>query len=205
MENLLLDTSFTIAAAIKMYFLFGLSLNKKDQQMRIEEKVNEFFSTHKEMVKNRSSINMLKWIYNDGFQLEYLHIGTLFYKKLESVKTELLNFYFREITKNEKNIQTNEQVHAKIEGYMFQIMKLRMIIEPSIQIATNVHTQSKITYLIAKSFWIDENGVKIRKFTKSLGRSEDYKKGIKDIDAKKEAEIKIKEIMIQTYNEEYGG
>jgi hypothetical protein len=83
-------------------------------------------------------------------------------------------------------------------------MKLRMIIEPSIQIATNVHTQSKITYLIAKSFWINENGVKIRKFTKSLGRSEDYKKGIKDIDAKKEAEIKIREIMIQTYNEEYG-
>jgi hypothetical protein len=58
--------------------------------------------------------------------------------------------------------------------------------------------------LIAKSFWIDANGVKIRKFTKSLGRSEDYKKGVKDINAKKEADIKIKEIMIQTYKEEYG-
>jgi len=204
MEHLLIDTSFTVAAAIKMYFFFGMSVNKKDQQMRIEEKVNEYFNTHKEIAKTRSSINMLKWIYNDDFQLEPLHINTLFYKKLESVKTELLNFYFREIIKNEKNIQTNEQVHAKIEGYMFQIMKLRMIIEPSIQIATNVHTQSKITYLIAKSFWIDANGVKVRKFTKSLGRAEDYKKGIKDINAKIEADNKIKEIMIQTYNEEYG-
>lgn len=203
MEHLLIDTSFTVAAAIKMYFLFGMSLNKKDQQMRIEEKVKEYFNTHKEMAKTRSSINMLKWIYNDGFKFEHLHVSTLFYKKLETVKTELLNFYFREIRKNEKNIRTNEEVHAKIEEFMFQIMKLRMIIEPSIQIATNVHTQSKITYLIAKSFWIDANGVKVRKFTKSLGRAEDYKKGIKDIDAMMEADIKIKEIMIQTYNEEY--
>ena len=87
---------------------------------------------------------------------------------------------------------------------MFQIMKLRLIIEPSIQIATNVHTQSKITYLVAKSFWYDINGIKIRKFTKSLGRAEDYKQGVNDIDAKREAEIKIKEVMIQTYKEEYG-
>jgi hypothetical protein len=205
MKHLLIDTSFTVAAAIKMYFVFLLGVNKKDQQMRIEGKVNEFFNTHKEMVKTRSSINMLKWIYNDSFQLEHLHVSTLFYKKLETVKTELLNFYFKEIIKNEKNIRTNEDVHAKIEEFMFKIMKLRMIIEPSIQIATNVHTQSKITYLIAKSFWIDTNGVKVRKFTKSLGRAEDYEKGIKDINAKMEADNKIKEIMIQTYNEEYGG
>ena len=79
-----------------------------------------------------------------------------------------------------------------------------MIVEPSIQIATNVHTQSKITYLIAKSFWYDEDGNKIRKFTKSLGRAEDYLHGIDDFNAKKEADNKIKEIMIQTYKDEYG-
>lgn len=204
MEHLLIETSLTVTAAIKTYFFFGVSVNKKDQQMRIEDKVNEYFNNHKELEKTRSSINMLKWIYNDGFQLEHLHISTLYYKKLELVKSELLKFYFNETKKNDKNIQTNQQVHAKIEGYMFQIMKLRLIIEPSIQIATNVHTQSKITYLIAKSFWIDSNGVKVRKFTKSLGRAEDYKKGIKDINAKMEAENKIKEIMIHTYIEEYG-
>ena len=43
MEHLLIDTTFTVAAAIKMYFFFGMSVNKKDQQMRIEEKVNEYF------------------------------------------------------------------------------------------------------------------------------------------------------------------
>ena len=67
MEHLLIDTGFTVAAAIKMYFLFGLSLNKKDQEMRIEEKVNEYFSTH-QVAKTRSSINLLKWIYNDAFE-----------------------------------------------------------------------------------------------------------------------------------------
>ena len=203
MEHLLIDTSFTVAAAIKMYFFLGMSLNKKDQQMRIEEKVNEYFGTH-QVAKTRSSTNLLKWIYNDAFELEDTHVSSLYYKKLETVKTELLSFYFLEIGKNEKAIQTNEQVHAKIESLMLQIMKLRLIIEPSIQIATNVHTQSKLTYLVAKSFWYDSNGIKIRKFTKSLGRAEDYKQGVNDIDAKREAEIKIKEVMIQTYKEEYG-
>ena len=192
MKHLLIDTSLTVAAAIKMYFMFGLSsLNKKEIQMKIEARVNEYFDNHKEIVRTRSSVNMLSWIYNDGFELEHLHFNSLYYKKLEKVKNELLSYYFKEITKNEKNIKTNEQVHAKIEAYMFQIMKLRMIIEPSIQIATNVHTQSKITYLIAKSFWIDENGMKVRKFTKSLGRAEDFKDYIMDINAKVEARKKI--------------
>ena len=203
MEHLLIDTSLTVAAAIKAYFFYGFGLNKKDDQMRIEAKVNEYFEKHKEIVKTRSGTNMLKWVYNDGFEFEYLHINTLYYKKLEKVKKELLTFYFNTISKNEIDIKTNEHVHARIEMLMFKIMKLRMIVEPSIQIATNVHTQSKITYLIAKSFWYDENGVKIRKFTKSLGRAEEYKQGIEDINAKTEADNKIKEVMIQTYKEEY--
>lgn len=204
MEHLLIDTSLTVAAAIKMFFFFGFGLNKKDDQMRIEEKVNEYFENHKEIVKTRSAINMLKWIYNDGFNLDHVLFGTLYHKKLESVKSEFLEFYFTEVIKNKKEIKTNEQVDTKIDEYILKIMKLRMIVEPSIQIATNVHTQSKITYLIAKSFWYDEDGNKVRKFTKSLGRAEEYKNGIEDINAKTEADIKIKEVMIQTYKDEYG-
>ena len=204
MEHLLIDTSLTVAAAIKAYFFFGLGLNKKEDQMRIDAKVNEYFEKRKDIVKTRSSINMLKWIFNDGFKLGHISIGTLYYKKLETLKSEFLDFYFTEVIKNKKEIKTNEQVDSKIDEYMLKIMKLRMIIEPSIQIATNVHTQSKITYLIAKSFWYNEDGIKVRKFTKSLGRAEEYKNGINDINAKIEADVKIKEIMVQAYNDEYG-
>jgi hypothetical protein len=204
MEHLLIDTSLTVAAAIKAYFFFGLGLNKKDDQMRIDAKVNEYFEKRKDIVKTRSSINMLKWVFNDGFNFDHILIGSLYYKKLENVKSEFLEFYFTEVAKNKKEIKTNEHVDSKIDEYILKIMKLRMIVEPSIQIATNVHTQSKITYLIAKSFWYDEDGNKIRKFTKSLGRAEDYVHGIDDFNAKKEADNKIKEIMIQTYKDEYG-
>jgi hypothetical protein len=204
MENILIDTSLTVAAAIKMYIFFGLGLNKKDQQMKVEAKVNEYYEQHKEIEKSRSTSNMLRWIFSDGFILEHFTIGTLYHKKLETVKSEFLKFFFTEVIKNKKEIKTNEQIHTKIDEYMLKIMKLRMIIEPSIQIATNVHTQSKITYLIAKSFWYDEDGNKIRKFTKSLGRAEEYKKGTNDINAKIEADSKIKDLMIQTYKDEYG-
>lgn len=204
MEHLLIDTSLTVAAAIKMYFFFGLALNKTDDQMRIESKINEYFENHKDLVKTRSSVNMLKWIFNDGFNFDHTLHGGLYYKKLENVKSEFLQFYFTEVAKNKKEIKTNEHVDSKIDEYILKIMKLRMIVEPSIQIATNVHTQSKITYLIAKSFWYDEDGNKIRKFTKSLGRAEEYEYGIDDINAKSDADNKIKEIMIQTYKDEYG-
>jgi hypothetical protein len=203
MSQIIIDSSLTIASVIKMYFLFGLMVDKKSEEIKIENKVNKYFEDNKDQVKTRSSLNMLRWIYNDGFKLEHFHIDSLYYKKLESVKNELLRFYFSEVKKNDKKINTNEQIHSKIESYMFQVMKLRMIVEPPIQIALNVHTQSKITYLIAKSFWYDENGNKIRKFTKSLGRAEDFKKGVNDLKAKIEAENKIKEVMIQTYEEEY--
>ena len=193
MEHLLIDTSLTVAAAIKAYFFFGLGLNKKEDQMRIDAKVNEYFEKRKDIVKTRSSI-----------KLGHISIGTLYYKKLETLKSEFLDFYFTEVIKNKKEIKTNEQVDSKIDEYMLKIMKLRMIVEPSIQIATNVHTQSKITYLIAKSFWYNEDGIKVRKFTKSLGRAEENKNGNNDINAKVEADIKIKEIMVQAYNDEYG-
>jgi glycosyl-4,4'-diaponeurosporenoate acyltransferase len=79
MEHLLFDTSLTVAAAIKAYFFFGLGLNKKDDQMRIDAKVNEYFEKRKDIVKTRSSINMLKWIFNDGFKKKSLQGTELTY------------------------------------------------------------------------------------------------------------------------------
>ena len=74
MENILIDTSLTVAAAIKMYIFFGLGLNKKDQQMKVEAKVNEYYEQHKEIEKSRSTSNMLRWIFSDGFILEHFTI-----------------------------------------------------------------------------------------------------------------------------------
>ena len=56
MEHLLIDTSLTVAAAIKAYFFFGLGLNKKDDQMRIDAKVNEYFEKRKDLVKTHDQL-----------------------------------------------------------------------------------------------------------------------------------------------------
>ncbi len=203
MAHYILEAGMTITASLKAIIFFGYGLRKKNDMKEIDKKIEKYFEDHKGIVKTRSAINMLRWAFNDNFESWLLYVGSANMKKLDSLKEEFLNFYFLNISKNKSDIKLNIDVHNKIDEYMIRIMKLRMIIEPDIQIALNVHTQTKITYLIAKSYWIDEDGNKVRKFTKSLGRAEEFKDGINDINAKQVADKKIKEIMIQTYKDEH--
>ena len=204
MTNILFDTVVTVMCSIKLYFMPLLAFMNNDDKKMIEKKVDAYFESNKEIVKTRSSLNMLNWVLYDKFENTFIDKNSVNYKKLEKMKTDFLDFYFLTISKNKKDLKFNVDVHAKIEDYMLKIMKLRMILKPDIQIAKNVHTQSKITYIIAKAFWYDENGIKVRKFTKSLGRAEEYKNGVEDINAIVDAFNKIQELMIQTYREEYG-
>jgi len=86
-----------------------------------------------------------------------------------------------------------------------------MVIQPEIQISQNIHPVSKIPYLAAKSFWIDDNGEKKRDFTRSLGPLEDYgyKTYDKEIVSKdpkviEESLKRIQEVIYVRYKEYYG-
>ena len=51
--------------------------------------------------------------------------------------------------------------------------------------------------------WLDDKGLKFRKFTKSLGKLSNYPKGKNDPKALSVAEEKIREIMIEEYRSFY--
>ena len=78
-----------------------------------------------------------------------------------------------------------------------------MIIEPEVQVSINVHTTTKIEYLNAKSYWITDTGRKVRKFSKSIGKLDDFRGGRGSAQVKEVANLTMQEIMYQHYKDTY--
>jgi len=124
---------------------------------------------------------------------------------LGSLKEEILDFYFKtlqNLSEEKNDINLACDVEGRIADYVIQLMRLRMVVEPQIQISKFVHPQTNISYLYVKSFWIDDRGKKKRKFSKLLGKAEDYS-GIKDVKALKDGLETIRPVMMEHYKELY--
>ena len=138
-------------------------------------------------------------VYRNSDNWSYLAI-------LKKLKESIVDFYFTRIQDIESlnmNLEIIADVNDRIGHYILQLMKLRLVIQPEVQISMNVHPRTNIKYLAIKAYWIDDNGKKIRKFTKSIGRAENYTKGIKDEKALIDGIKLIQPVIFETYKEEY--
>ena len=52
-------------------------------------------------------------------------------------------------------------------------------------------------------YWINDDGVKQRRFTKNIGRAEDFSKGIKDAKAMSIGTSKLRSVLLEKYRETY--
>lgn len=150
-----------------------------------------------------------KFLENDNFSEETLkrenNIPLL--KKLDAIKQEAKNFmnlFNSSLTKSVDKV-TNKEVELKTENilnayenYELQISRLRLVIQPEINITRIVHTTSKICYLSARGYWYVDFREKKRIFTKNFGKETDYEL-LKD--DPKAIEDAIKEIQILCLNE----
>jgi len=128
-------------------------------------------------------------------------------KKLDAIKQEAKNFMNllnSSLTKSVDKV-TNKEVELKTENilnayenYELQISRLRLVIQPEINITRIVHTTSKICYLSARGYWYVNFREKKRIFTKNFGKETDYEL-LKD--DPKAIEDAIKEIQILCLNE----
>lgn len=151
--------------------------------------------------------NIMAWLVFDEFnskKLSFVPVLKPLLKELEALKNTFYTFYIMQL--DDKISTTYPRVydiHAKINALKLQIDRLRLIIDPEVQLALNVHTYTKIEYIAAKGMWLDDKGLKFRKFTKSLGKLSNYPKGKNDPKALSVAEEKIREIMIEEYRSFY--
>lgn len=151
---------------------------------------------------------MIRWILDDKFEKETYSIreNDLFFGMIQKLRESFVSFYFENLSKIEPDKYGELRIcdaDFLLNQYKLQLKRLRLVIQPEVQIATNKHTQSGIIYLAVKSFWINDNGEKVRKYTKSLGQIKDYKLGIKDPQAIKDGRAKVQGAIYESFKESY--
>jgi hypothetical protein len=188
------------------FFFFGLedSKNAEQVQKEIDSKMKNF-----ENCRNPSVVkNTLRWIIDDQFSEHFVAelSNRNYFNKLKKLKDDYLNFYemmVAEIPKLLPSLKLTADLVTRNEEYILQITRLRMIVDPEIQLTTNIHKQTKIAYIRVKGFWINDEGVKERKFVKSLGRLDEYENGINGEKAFSDGRAKIREAIYEEYLKYY--
>jgi hypothetical protein len=199
----------TLTASFKafFFFFFASDLSEKDQKeidAIIDQRMKNFQNTN-----NPSNIrNTLRWLEHEKYSKELSNdfIGRGYITELDELKNTYLDFYkmyITEISNADSDIKQVADLIARNDQYILQISRLRMIIDPQIQLSKNIHKQTKIVYLKVKGYWLSDEGVKERKFFKSLGRYDSYPKGIKDENAIQDGRAKIREAMLVEYSSIY--
>lgn len=137
-------------------------------------------------------------LYKDSLNWTYL-------STLKSLKEEFVSFYFmklKDLENENLDLDSIADLDARISEYVIQLMRLRLVIQPDVKISKNVHPRTDHNYLSIKAYWINDSGKKVRKFTKSIGRSENYQ-GIKDQQALTDGIKLVQPVLYNKYQELY--
>lgn len=207
MNNFLeLITIGPVYASLKAFFFF-LPFDKKIN-VEIEKQVDIKMEKFKNTFNPNIVRNTLRWLEDDDFSknLEKDYSGQFYINELIGLKESYLDFfkmYVHEILKSDSNLTQVADLISKNEEHILQIARLRMVIDPEIQLSKNIHKQTKITYMKVKGFWLNDEGVKERRYFKSLGRFDSFPKGVKDETAILEGRNKIREEVLADYLNDY--
>jgi hypothetical protein len=201
----ILDILFPTAAGANAFFFFFFFFDKNEMQ---NEDVKKIMKQYPDLLNREDTQAMVASIMVEKFSeraKSMLNINSPLRNELSRVKKEILEFYLSLLTdiKDKGEFKYVADTHTAFGNYLLRLMRLRLVVDPEIQLSINVHPQSKIKYLAAKSFWLDNEGRKVRKFTKSLGRLDSFKKGKNDPSAMDDAFNKIQEIIYEEYKSEY--
>jgi hypothetical protein len=126
----------------------------------------------------------------------------IYRQELTTLKETYLNFfelYIGSIQEKDNSIIQVADLLTKNEEYLIQIARFRMVIDPEIQLSKNIHKKTGIQYMKVKGFWLNDIGVKERKYFKSLGRFDQYPNGIDDESAIIDGRKKIREDIYAEY------
>lgn len=148
------------------------------------------------------------WLKEDGFEhhpendptKEYLFV------LLNKLKEEFRRDFKKAepVVDREGNVVDPLVLYNYIQARRNQIDKVRLMIDPKFAIGFHRHKPTGVRYSVARAYWIETDGSKIRKFSTNLGHEADLKKDKKVYDEKlEEASKKFTEMMWEQYNKEY--
>jgi len=195
-----------LTAAVKAFFFFGALPQKTKAEIEnaIENHMLRFKNTRNPNIVR----NTLRWLVEDNFSDLVLtdYHANIYVQELETLKETYLKFfelYINAIQEKDNSIIQVADLLTKNEEYLIQIARLRMLIDPEIQLSKNIHKKTGIQYMKVKGFWLNDVGVKERKYFKSLGRYDQYPNGKEDAAAILEGRNKIREDIYADYSKLY--
>ena len=196
-----------LASMHMLLLLLLLRVRPEEIQEDIESIMNEFSG----IVDQKNIRRNIEWIVDDKISEEIINNprNRKYAFKLLEVKNEFIAFYNSLINevKNKaeyKDINKVCDMIARYDSYKLHISRLRMLINPKIQITINVHKITRITYLTLKGFWLNDDGKEVRIHSSSMGRSEQYKNGKEDEQAKIDGIVRFQQKLIDQYEKLYG-
>lgn len=203
-------TSIILAGTgiIKSFFFFFLFMNEEMTNEAVKAEYDKYMKLNEGSGNDKRTKEFVQFIADDKFGEEtYKKVDNWTYlATLSKLKETFVKFYFKslaDLNNDHIDMMRVNDVYNRIGQYIIQLMRLRLVIEPEVQISNNVHPRTDINYLAIKAYWIDDNGKKVRKFTKSLGRVENYPQGIEDKQALIDGLKLIQSVLFENYQELY--
>ena len=196
-----------LASMHMLLLLLLLRVRPEEIQEDIESIMNEFSG----IVDQKNIRRNIEWIVDDKISEEVINNprNRKYAFKLLEVKNEFIAFY-NSLINEVKNKAEHKDINkvcdmiARYDSYTLHISRLRMLINPKIQITINVHKITRITYLTLKGFWLNDDGKEVRIHSSSMGRSEQYKNGKEDEQAKIDGIVRFQQKLIDQYENLYG-
>ncbi len=207
--NLLLFGSGVGMATIKSLLLLLLLNYDLIDNEEVKKRIDEIMKSNPQVKDTAYTKEFLGWLHNDNFQETTIKLrrNNFLLLEISTLRRKILDDYLMklsEVIENEPEKDTLScDVYNELAKSVVQILRLRMVIEPEVQISRNVHPVTNHAYLAAKAFWLTDSGEKVRKFTKSLGLAEKYDGGREDPKALEEGTALIQEVMYALYKETY--
>jgi hypothetical protein len=172
---------------------------------------NKTYRTFIDSVKCSSDSGNLKRVVNilEDTDLETIDIPLTYrQKKLLGLLDELVleTISFLSLSSKELLPERNIlDIISNVDQKLLQIQKLRMTILPEVIPNTVINSITKHKYVVLRSFWLNNDFKKIRKYSISLGNAEKLVdlKNIKPIEFKAEYE-ELSKKMVELYHSEYG-
>lgn len=149
-----------------------------------------------------------EWLDNDGFSEDVKKDGA---KKYLFIELEKLKEKFRADIHDQSELRDSSGrpisplgIYNLIEAHKNRISKVRLLIEHELLKSYNLHKASGVKYIVLRSYWIDKNGKKFRKFSTNLGPEDKVLvKGEIPKSSMAEAEKVINQMMWEQYKAEY--
>lgn len=170
-----------------------------------KKNIDLIFAKHPKYKDDSQIKAIVEFIYTDNFNQEtYLDQNNISYLyELKILKDTFIGYLFKSLGELKDTHAIAGDVYSKIGQYALQLLRLRKVIEPDFNISLNPNKVTGIVYLVAKGFWLDDEGQKKRMFTKSIGRLDEMDGGRTGEAAKQAAKTGIQEVIFQKYKEIY--